>query len=463
VRGKGKDTVVFKRDGGKAVFVKADISTATMLKVTVPAKLATYLVVRNGTPVQTRFRIRVLGKKLGKAFTTLKRSPLVSPVAPPATAPAPSAGDQDCDNDGVPNRLDTDDDNDLLVDTLEARIGTLTCNPDTDGDGISDGYEYQSARDLNDDDYQDPNRYLPYPGKKPYPNPLYNGDKDTDFDGDGLSLKTEYKLWQYTLTAEGAPADLSRLTYSDGRQYSVGAFGADGRWRGTLAAAGYDKQQSFLAWAAQAPSFDSGNGGYGSVYEGHLMHGLHGALAMTPAYYPLLDANLDGTVSPAEARYYDLDGNTLLSDDERDEDADGLTNYDETVGRMTSAYWGSCYQQEKAYPVVYADTDVTDADSDGDGVRDGADDQDHDDIPNVIELSRFAASGMGLDDTNGGQCTPDPNLPQPPSTNHPSAYGRVNPFNPCLPDAVSRTCLRHPAFSSAPAPFDGSLDWASLQ
>src|SRR5690242_9888860 len=34
VRGKGKDTVVFKRDGGKAVFVKADLSTATMLKVT---------------------------------------------------------------------------------------------------------------------------------------------------------------------------------------------------------------------------------------------------------------------------------------------------------------------------------------------------------------------------------------------------------------------------------------------
>ena len=40
--------------------------------------------------------------------------------------------------------------------------------------------------------------------------------------------------------------------------------------------------------------------------------------------------------------------------------------------------------------------------SDGDGVRDGADDQDHDDIPNVMELSRIAASG--LDDTQGASC-----------------------------------------------------------
>ncbi len=36
---------------------------------------------------------------------------------------------------------------------------------------MEDGYEYQSARDLNDDEDQQPNTYLPYPGKQPVPEP----------------------------------------------------------------------------------------------------------------------------------------------------------------------------------------------------------------------------------------------------------------------------------------------------
>ena len=42
---------------------------------------------------------------------------------------------------------------------------------------------------------------------------------------------------------------------------------------------------------------------------------------------------------------------------------------------------------------------LDDEDSDGDGVRDGADDQDHDDVPNVMECSRVrAVGGGGFDD-----------------------------------------------------------------
>ena len=47
-----------------------------------------------------------------------------------------------------------------------------------------------------------------------------------------------------------------------------------------------------------------------------------------------------------------------------------------------------CYTDETPYPIKYAGTEPDDADTDGDGVRDGADDQDHDDIPNIMELSR---------------------------------------------------------------------------
>ena len=95
-------------------------------------------------------------------------------------------------------------------------------------------------------------------------------------------------------------------------------------------------------------------------------------------------------------------------------------------------------------------------------MRDGADDQDHDDIPNVMELSRIDASG-GLNDTdpNKGECHPADTLPQPPATNHPAAYGRVNPFNPCLPAIFSRTCPSHPDANTG-APFDGSPNWYSL-
>ncbi len=41
--GKNKNTVVFKRDGGRAVFVKAPDATTTKIGITVPAKLLPFL------------------------------------------------------------------------------------------------------------------------------------------------------------------------------------------------------------------------------------------------------------------------------------------------------------------------------------------------------------------------------------------------------------------------------------
>ncbi len=281
--------------------------------------------------------------------------------------------------------------------------------------------------------------------------------------------------------------------------------------------------------------------------------------------YWLFDHDRSGPPeSDSELYYNDLDGDTWLSDDERDEDADGLSNYDETHGRMNPGYWASCYTLEKPFQTGYAGTDVADADSDGDGVRDGADDQDHDDIPNVNELSRIAAShlddrkktcqpkdglgggnfsvgggplpdaaavvtfvnergnrnvpqmsasasltggtspaitvdtirdgGGGVDEQQSVTITGSPTagsftltfegkttpqlafnsdraaveaalnalVPADPDSNHPTAYGRVNPFNPCLPATFSRTCPRYHN-SETGAPFDGSPNWHSLQ
>ena len=446
LRGRNRTTVVFKRDGARAVFVKAQLSTAKLLKVTVPASLAKYFRTQGGQPVATRFRLRVLATRLSRKYTSVKRSPFIGP------APAVAAADGDCDGDKIKNGVDPDDDNDLLSDKLEADLHTDPCKLDTDGDGVEDGYEYESALNLNDDDFQQPNADLFYPAKLPYPNPLFAGDQDTDFDGDSLTLSEEQALWKYTYEVTRTDArTLTPLSYSDGEQYSRSTRVA-GRRQPTLAASGYDKQQQFVTWATSA--------GYRNV----LLHNeTRWSLGAGWNLYGLFDLDRNGSESAAELNYYDFSpagspGYGWLSDNERDEDADGLTNFDEAHSRMTPAYWQGCYSMEVPFHVAYAGTSMVDPDTDGDGILDGADDQDHDDVPNLEELSRFAASH--IDDTAGTQCKAAPAVAAL-TSNHPNAYGRVNPFNPCLPDTESRTCPLY-VNSTIGAPYDNSPNWFSL-
>ena len=75
---------------------------------------------------------------------------------------------------------------------------------------MGDGFEYQSAIDLNNGVGS-----LPYPGKRPYPNPL-NGDANTDYDGDGLTAAQEHALWRYV-----GPNALP-LSYSAGLKRTAG-------------------------------------------------------------------------------------------------------------------------------------------------------------------------------------------------------------------------------------------------
>jgi hypothetical protein len=481
----GKNTVIFRSASGRSVFVKPFQATRTKLVLKLPASLERAMSTRGGSTVATRFKLRVLAGKFGK-FTAGASSPVIAPAPKPAP-PAPKKGSSgdgggggggsndlggstavapppDCDNDGTPDSTDTDDDNDLLPDTLEATLGTDRCKVDTDGDGVEDGFEYRSAVDLNDDDYQNPQTSLPYPGKRPYPNPLDPTDGNTDYDGDSLTSLDEQKLWYYTLTL-GATKDLNALTYSAGEQYTLSTRGVNGRRNPTQAALNYGKQLNFLGWA-------QANGDRNPVLSDPPGPWYDPA---TQNQYGLLDFNRDNSESTtpqvnyrrAETLYYDIrgpsfatrDGDGWLSDDERDEDSDGLTNYDETHGRMTAAYWESCYKLEKPYIVNYAGTDPTNPDSDGDGIRDGADDQDHDDIPNVMELSRNAASGLD-DRKNLQDCKPADSLPS--DFWHAGSFGRVNPFNPCLPATWSRTCPGFVEPGKEFAPFDDSPNWYSL-
>ena len=393
LRGRNKNSVVFKRDGGKAVFVKAGVGTTKLLRVKVPAKLQKEFTKQGTSVVPTRFRVRVLAKKFGKRFTTASRSPLISlPAAALPPGYVESLPDGDCDNDGTKNRADGDDDNDglgdateqslnlnpckadtdddgvedrfefdcdrngvlnrdegdddkdLLPDGQEQTIGTDPCSSDTDGDGVQDGYEYQSARDLNDDEHQQPNEYLPYPGKRPYPNPLDPSDAGVDYDGDGLTLADEHAAWVRYGDSKFP------LNYSDGTQTSGGPV----------------------------------------------------------------------AVSPG-GEWADINGDGFLTDDEKDIDGDGLTNWDEEHGRMTPDWWTAIWDTERAFTVTFLKTSWLDGDTDGDGLADGADDVDHDGYSNASEVNR-------------------------------GPYW-VHPFNPCLPDPTSRTCPKHPPAKDSYPPF----------
>jgi hypothetical protein len=216
--GKDRNTVVFKRDGKRAIFAKAVSATTTKLKVVVPEKLRPFLNTRAGAEIPTKFRIRILARRFGKQYTALSASPVVAPVASTVTGPggvgptSPTGGPPpDCDGDKVIDDLDQDDDNDHMSDVFEGSIKTDRCKLDTDGDGSSDYWEYQSALDLN-------LRALPYPGKRPYPNPLF-ADQNVDYDGDGMWAWQEHAMWlRY---AAGGTA----INYSDGTQRTDPAAG----------------------------------------------------------------------------------------------------------------------------------------------------------------------------------------------------------------------------------------------
>lgn len=341
-RGEFKNTVVFKRDGKEPVFVKADSATPTRIVIVIPSRLQALMKDSKGVVRSRTFKLRVIAKRFAKRYTKAGASPRITPPV----APTPPTAYEVC-KQGAAANPGGDPDADGLTSGREAAIGTDPCNRDTDGDHISDGYEYYSAVDLNA-------AALPYPGKRPWPNPLDPNDANYDFDGDGMTLAEEYGLWNYVSAAYPVTA------YSDGTQNSGGA---------------------------------------------------------------------QPTVGDPARQALDLDGDGNLTDDERDADGDGLSNVVEYKFRGTVGWWTKAYKDEKPYTeAVFHELNPTDQDTDGDGLADGADDQDHDGWTNYQEMERSRA-GSGI---------------------------RVQPYNPCLPDPYSRTCSRYVPFENAWPPFDGS-------
>ena len=361
--GKGKTKVYFLRDGGGVAWVGSDSGSKTRLIVTVPEKLIPLMRGTAEARKPTRFQVRLLTKRFGPATKPAKSPLLTAPNATGGDTPGPGDGgpatppDGDCDGDLIKNSVDPDDDNDALTDDIEVfPAHTDPCKYDTDGDSAADGFEYHSAKDLNDS-------ALPYPSKKPWPNPLDSTDIGIDHDGDGLFMIDEFQLWR-------AYGNLSvPLNYSAGKQISV----------------------------PEAAPED-----------------------IVRAY---MDMNNDG----------------WLADDERDGDGDGLTNWDEAHGRMTQDWWDSMYSgrgtpKETRYVNTFPGVSIFDPDTDGDGIKDGADDQDRDGLSNMFEVER-----------PGNWATTWVWFGTFPFDEGRNPWSRVQPFHPCKP-VMSSTCHKHPPF-----------------
>jgi IPT/TIG domain len=353
--GKVKSSVAFYRPGKPVVFVKADSVTSTKVVVTVSTKVGALLAQRDGLSVATQLRLRVVASKMSKSWTKNSRSPVVSPLpgavtaAPGSAAAAAQAAAlayKTCQEQAAAAPA-ADADADGLANGVELQYRLDPCTADTDGDSLIDGYEFWSAVDLN-------GAAVPYPGKRPWPNPLDPTDTNYDFDGDGLRIWQEYKLWK------GTGGGFPLAQYSDGTQ------------------------------------------------------------------------NTGGTqpVTTVAQRYLDLDRDGNLTDDERDFDGDGLSNMVEFNYTGTQAWWKAVdwhykphgpttttqvsYVETPYQERAFSDPDAVDPDSDGDGILDGADDQDNDGWSNFVEMQLGRAR----------------------------AGYRVHPFNPCLPDPHARTCSR---------------------
>ncbi len=412
-KGKNRNTVVFKRDGGRAVFVKAPKATTTRISLVIPAKLLPFMYQKGGTPQATRFRIRVLSSRFGKAFTTAKASPMIGPRA------VALGSVDDCDGDKIPNATDTDDDNDLLPDTVEAEIKTNPCLRDTDGDGMSDGWEYYSAKDLN-------GAAKPAPVAKPYPNPLFKDDGLKDSDGDGLTNLDEYTAWasfggnklplSYSggnVASAGRAAVPASLEYADrDRNGYLSDFERDADSDGipNMDEGGMTREASRVLGASQ-PANDTRLYDYGLFTQSYRADVEHKAGSGAFACDGINDVPFYCTagaskVEPLDWLSSDTDGDSIR-DDVDDVDGDGVANITEYLEEVHAApadrharHLDGCIPSTDSPTCL-----VGSADSDNDGLanRDDPDD-DGDLLPDTLEKQRgtnpllFDTDGDGVSD-----------------------------------------------------------------
>jgi hypothetical protein len=277
----------------------------------------------------------------------------------------PNSGSPDCDADGQPNSADSDDDNDGLSDVTEQTAHLSQCNKDTDGDGVEDGFEYYSAKDLN-------GNANPYPGKMPFPNALDGADGEKDFDGDGLTSKEEFAAWNlYGNRVLPAGAGQS-FPYSAGNQTSTAS--SAGAWN-------LDNNGKFTDDEKDADG--DGLPNWAELAKGDAGYDAASTCAFTPStgpgpyVYINIFTNCGAGAVP--------NGNTFGNIETKTNAGTPAPDYDVA----NSLNW-------------------LDPDSDGDGITDGADDLDYDGYSNLQEITAtMPAPYAGMRTNPNDPCEPN--------------------------------------------------------
>ncbi len=381
-----RNTVIFKSPSGRTAFAKPRRASRKRLVLKVPGSVERLLSRRGTKAVPTRFRLRVVVGRTYGEVTPRRRSPVIVSAAGTGIDVYCGPGD--------------DADHDLLKKAEEKLYKTDPCLADTDLDGVEDGFEVTSGRHLNQ-------RAVPSPGKRPFANALDPSDSNVDYDGDGLASITEFRAWAHPPTSPAA----SLL-------------------------------QSYTA-NLRAPAFGGPYGGQRTYFEPRSLtnmlysDGLQASRPNPPEAATEM-AYLDFEYDPAT----NFAGDGVLTDDERDVDGDGLRNVDEVHTGAPVDY--ALLMQELHYPESddckwrvtpilprpFLEPDYLDPDSDGDGIWDGNDDQDNDDVSNVDEIKPPWTA-----------CDSPKIAPLPFGGSRDGSVPLRNPYNPCAPyrsDVCSR-------------------------
>ena len=136
---------IFRGPDGRTAFAKPRRASRTKLVVTVPRAVARLVRQARRRPKPDPLQ----AARAGGQVQQVHLAPALAGDRLGRLGPRPGAAAAAVAAAAAPAAPATDYDGDLLSNALEAQLKPDPCIADTDGDGVEDGYEYQSAIDLN--------------------------------------------------------------------------------------------------------------------------------------------------------------------------------------------------------------------------------------------------------------------------------------------------------------------------